>query len=117
MMSSILRLGQGPPTQKGVLLISNEFDAFLSEMIPSLGLCPPAFRRRNIRGRIVRRMESVGIHEFQSYRELVRHDPTCLPQMLTRLPVGGGGIPPISSSLSFPPRRSTDSGRVPRPST
>ena len=30
MMSSILQPGQGPPTRKGVSLISKEFDAFLS---------------------------------------------------------------------------------------
>jgi chemotaxis protein methyltransferase CheR len=76
MMSSILQLGKVPHTRKGVSLISNEFDAFLSEMLPPFGLCPSAYRRRNIRRRIVRRMESAGIHEFPRYRDLVRHDPT-----------------------------------------
>jgi chemotaxis protein methyltransferase CheR len=57
-------------------LLSNEFDAFLSEMLPPFGLCPSAYRRRNTRRRIVRRMESAGIHEFPRYRDLVRHDPT-----------------------------------------
>ncbi len=52
----------------------NEFDAFLSEVLPPLGLCPSAYRRRNIRRRIVRRMESVGIHEFHRYQDLVRGD-------------------------------------------
>ncbi len=76
MMSSILQLGKVPHTRKGVSLISNEFDAFLSEMLPPFGFCPSAYRRRNIRRRIVRRMESAGIHEFPRYRDLVRHDPT-----------------------------------------
>ena len=56
-------------------MTSNEFDAFLSELLPPLGLCPSAHRRRNIRRRIVRRMESAGIHEFPCYLELVRRDP------------------------------------------
>ncbi|MGZ9197327.1 MAG: CheR family methyltransferase, partial [Candidatus Deferrimicrobiaceae bacterium] len=43
---------------------------------PPFGLCPSAYRRRNIRRRIVRRMESAGIHEFPHYRDLVRRDPT-----------------------------------------
>jgi len=54
---------------------SNEFDAFLSEVLPPIGLSPPAYRRRNIKRRIARRMESVGIHDFQHYRDLVRRDP------------------------------------------
>lgn len=53
----------------------NAFDAFLSELLPHLGLCPSAHRRRNIRRRIARRMESGGIHEFPRYLELVRRDP------------------------------------------
>lgn len=57
------------------MVTSDEFEAFLSEVLPSLGLCPPAHRRRNIRRRIVRRMESAGIHDFPRYRDLVRRDP------------------------------------------
>jgi len=53
---------------------SNEFDEFLSEVLPPFGLCPSAHRRRNIRRRIVRRMESAGIHEFPRYRDLVQRD-------------------------------------------
>ena len=56
-------------------MTSNEFDAFLEEALPPLGLCPSAHRRRNIRRRIVRRMESSGIHEFRSYRDLLRRNP------------------------------------------
>ena len=54
---------------------SDEFDAFLSEVLPPIGLSPSAYRRRNIRRRIVRRMESAGIHDFPHYRDLVRRDP------------------------------------------
>ncbi len=39
-MSSILQLGKVPHTRKGVSLISNEFDAFLSEMLPPLWALP-----------------------------------------------------------------------------
>jgi chemotaxis protein methyltransferase CheR len=53
---------------------SREFDAFLSEVLPPFGLCPSAYRRRNIRRRIVRRMESAGIHEFHRYRDLLLRD-------------------------------------------
>lgn len=53
---------------------SGEFDAFLSEVLPPIGLSPPAHRRRNIKRRIVRRMEQAGIHEFPRYRDLVRRD-------------------------------------------
>ncbi|MGE5247828.1 MAG: CheR family methyltransferase [Verrucomicrobiota bacterium] len=55
-------------------MTSNEFDAFLSEALPPLGLCPSAYRRRNVRRRIVRRMDAAGIHEFPRYLELVRRD-------------------------------------------
>jgi chemotaxis protein methyltransferase CheR len=54
---------------------SDEFDAFLSEVLPPIGLSPTAHRRRNIKRRIVRRMESAGIHDFPHYRERVRRDP------------------------------------------
>lgn len=52
-----------------------DFEAFLDEILPSLGLFPPALRRRNIRRRITRRMESRGIHDFRSYLSLLRGDP------------------------------------------
>ena len=54
---------------------SDGFDAFLSEALPPIGLSPSAYRRRNIKKRIVRRMESAGIHEFHRYLDLVRRDP------------------------------------------
>ncbi len=56
-------------------MTSTEFETFLAEALPPLGLCPAACRRRNIRRRIVRRMESAGIHEFPRYADLVRGDP------------------------------------------
>lgn len=55
---------------------SNDFDAFLPEVLPLFGFCPSAYRRRNIRRRVVRRMESAGIHDFPHYRDLVLRDPT-----------------------------------------
>jgi len=54
---------------------SNGFEAFLSEVLPLFGLWPSAYLRRGIRRRIVRRMESRGIHEFPRYRDMVRRDP------------------------------------------
>lgn len=56
-------------------MASNEFDAFLAQALPPLGLCASAHRRRNIRRRVVRRMESAGIHELRLYAELLRRDP------------------------------------------
>ena len=56
-------------------LQSDEFDAFLSEALPPIGLSPSAYRRRNIKRRIVRRMESAGIHEFHRYLDLVQRNP------------------------------------------
>ncbi len=56
-------------------MTSTEFEAFLAEALPPLGLCPAAHRRRNVRRRIVRRMESTGIHDFTRYADLVRRDP------------------------------------------
>lgn len=58
-----------------VSMQSDEFDAFLAEALPPIGLSPSAYRRRNIKRRIVRRMESVGIHEFHRYLDLMRRDP------------------------------------------
>jgi chemotaxis protein methyltransferase CheR len=76
-MSSILLPERGPgQTIRGSTVTSNEFDAFLSEVLPPFGLCPSAYRRRNIRRRIVRRMESTEIHEFPRYRDLVLRDPS-----------------------------------------
>ncbi len=56
-------------------MTSTEFEGFLSEVLPRFGLCPSAHRRRNIRRRIVRRMESAGIHDFPRYLDLVQRDP------------------------------------------
>lgn len=53
-----------------------EFERFLAEVLPSLGLRPIAFNRRNIRRRIVRRMESQGVHDFGTYLSLLRRDPS-----------------------------------------
>jgi len=49
-----------------------DFDTFLGDLPPSLGLSPPALRRRNIRRRITRRMESLGVHDFRAYLSLLR---------------------------------------------
>ncbi|MGZ8440207.1 MAG: CheR family methyltransferase [Candidatus Deferrimicrobiaceae bacterium] len=53
-----------------------EFESFLVEVLPSLGLCPIAFNRRNIRRRVMNRMESQGIHDFRAYLSLLRRDPS-----------------------------------------
>jgi chemotaxis protein methyltransferase CheR len=55
-------------------MVSDEFDAFLAEALPPIGFSPSAYRRRNIKRRIVRRMEAAGIHEFRRYLDLVRRD-------------------------------------------
>jgi chemotaxis methyl-accepting protein methylase len=52
------------------------FEEFLAEVLPPLGLSPAAHRRRNIRRRIIRRMEAHGIHEFHRYREFIRQYPS-----------------------------------------
>src|SRR3990170_1620453 len=75
MMSSILQPGNGPPAGKGVSMSSDECEAFPPAVPPPTGLSPSAYRRRNIKRRIVRRMESAGIHDFPRYRDLVRRDP------------------------------------------
>ncbi len=49
-----------------------EFEAFLAEALPPLGLSPTAFRRRNIRRRVMQRMEALGIHDFPAYLALLR---------------------------------------------
>ena len=49
-----------------------EFEAFLEEALPPLGLSPTPFRRRNIRRRVVQRMGSHGIHDFPPYLSLLR---------------------------------------------
>jgi chemotaxis protein methyltransferase CheR len=52
-----------------------DFEAFLSEALPPLGLSPAALGRRNIRRRITRRMESLGIHDFRAYLSFLRRNP------------------------------------------
>lgn len=52
-----------------------DFETFLAEVLPPLGLSPAALVRRNIRRRITKRMESRGVHEFRSYLALLRRDP------------------------------------------
>lgn len=49
-----------------------DFEAFLDDLLPSLGLSPPALKRRNIRRRITRRMESLGVHDLRAYLSLLR---------------------------------------------
>ena len=51
-----------------------DFETFLAEALPFFGLSPPALRRRNIRRRVMKRMESQGIHDFRAYLSLLRRD-------------------------------------------
>ena len=53
-----------------------DFDTFLTEALPFFGLSPAALRRRNIRRRVMKRMESQGIHDFRAYLSLLRRDPS-----------------------------------------
>jgi len=53
-----------------------EFETFLAEALPFFGLSPIALRRRNIRRRVTRRMESLGIHEFRAYLDLLHRSPS-----------------------------------------
>jgi chemotaxis protein methyltransferase CheR len=52
-----------------------DFETFLAEALPFFGLFPPALRRRNIRRRVMKRMESQGFHDFRAYLSLLRRDP------------------------------------------
>lgn len=52
-----------------------DFERFLAEALPSLGLSPTALRRRNIRRRVMQRMASLGVHDFQVYLALLRITP------------------------------------------
>jgi chemotaxis protein methyltransferase CheR len=52
-----------------------EFETFLAEALPFFGLSSHALRRRNIRRRIMKRMESQGIHDFRTYLSLLRRAP------------------------------------------
>jgi len=54
---------------------AEEYESFLEEALPPLGLDPKAHRRRGLRRRVVRRMESVGIREFSAYLDRIRRDP------------------------------------------
>ena len=54
---------------------AEEYESFLEEALPTLGLDPKAHRRRGLRRRVVRRMESVGIREFSAYLDRIRRDP------------------------------------------
>ncbi|MGB3399697.1 MAG: hypothetical protein WBA34_05950, partial [Candidatus Deferrimicrobiaceae bacterium] len=53
-----------------------DFETFLAEALPPLGLAPAALIRRNIRRRVMQRMESVGIHDFSSYLLFLRRNPS-----------------------------------------
>ncbi|MBI5420161.1 MAG: protein-glutamate O-methyltransferase CheR [Deltaproteobacteria bacterium] len=64
-----------------------QFEAFLSEALPPLGLSPAAHRRRNIRRRLMRRMEGLGIHEFPRYLEYLRRTPEESEILRSLLPV------------------------------
>ncbi len=52
-----------------------DFETFLSEALPPLGLAPAALIRRNIRRRVMRRMETQGVHDFHAYLSLLRRNP------------------------------------------
>ena len=52
-----------------------DFERFLEEALPPLGLSPNALRRRNIRRRVMQRMESLGIHDFPAYLARLRETP------------------------------------------
>ena len=51
-----------------------DFETFLAEALPFFGLSPSALLRRNIRRRVMKRMESQGIHDFRAYLSLLRRD-------------------------------------------
>ena len=53
-----------------------DFETFLAEALPPLGLAPAALIRRNIRRRVMRRMESVGVHDYSSYLHFLRRNPS-----------------------------------------
>jgi chemotaxis protein methyltransferase CheR len=53
-----------------------DFETFLAEALPCFGLFPSALRRRNIRRRVMKRMESQGVHDFRAYLSLLRLDPS-----------------------------------------
>jgi chemotaxis protein methyltransferase CheR len=53
-----------------------DFETFLAEALPPLGLAPAALVRRNIRRRVMRRMESLDIHEFSSYLLFLNRNPS-----------------------------------------
>ena len=53
-----------------------DFESFLAEALPPLGLAPAALIRRNIRRRVMRRMESQGVHDFSSYLQFLRRNPS-----------------------------------------
>lgn len=52
-----------------------EFEAFLAEALPPLGLSPSACRKRSVRRRITRRMERLGFHDFGLYLRHLRETP------------------------------------------
>lgn len=52
-----------------------EYERFLADLLPSFGLCPAACRRRSLRRRIRKRMESQGIHDFSVYLSYLRKTP------------------------------------------
>lgn len=54
---------------------AGEYESFLEEALPPLGLDPKAHRRRGLRRRVVRRMESTGTREFSAYLDRIRRDP------------------------------------------
>ena len=53
---------------------AEEYESFLAEALPPLGLDPKAHRRRGLRRRVVRRMESLGIREYSAYLDRIRRD-------------------------------------------
>jgi len=51
------------------------YESFLEAALPPLGLDPKMHRRRSLRRRVIRRMESLGIREFPAYLDRIRRAP------------------------------------------
>ncbi len=54
---------------------AESYESFLEAALPPLGLDPKTHRRRSLRRRVIRRMESVGLREFPAYLDRLRRDP------------------------------------------
>lgn len=51
------------------------YESFLEAALPPLGLDPKMHRRRSLRRRVIRRMESLGIREFPAYLDRIHRIP------------------------------------------